>query len=204
MVSLHKVPYIIIRTVGVLLGVLFPFIVYFAISRKSDLMMAGVLVALGLFAFVFSGRRDSGVPGAVLCTLDFALAAVFLASGSFLAVKLYPLIVTGSFLSFFAMSLFPGRTPVIEKIASYTVKAEDRDDFFRNYCRKVTVAWCVFFVMNGLVSLATALFCSDETWTLYNGVISYVLIGMMFTAEYIIRIILRKRRKSGTDDTEKL
>lgn len=60
------------------------------------------------------------------------------------------------------------------------------------------------FVMNGLVSLATALFCSDETWTLYNGVISYVLIGMMFTAEYIIRIILRKRRKSGTDDTEKL
>lgn len=204
MVSLRKVPYIIIRTAGILLGVLFPFIVYFAISSKSELMMAGVLVALGLSALAVSGRRDSGVPGAVLCTLDFALAAVFLASGSFLAVKLYPLIVTGSFLSFFAMSLFPGRTPVIEKIASYTVKAEDRDDFFRNYCRKVTVAWCVFFVMNGLVSLATALFCSDETWTLYNGVISYVLIGMMFTAEYIIRIILRKRRKSGTDDTEKL
>jgi uncharacterized membrane protein len=71
------------------------------------------------------------------------------------------------------------------------------------YCRRVTAAWCIFFVVNGMISLATALWGSNEVWMLYNGVISYILIGTVFTVEYIIRIILR-RRNSRTNDTKEL
>ena len=197
-------PRIALRILCAVLGILFPFIAYWAVSSRSGIVMAAVLAVLGLSNLAFAGKKGTAGTGVLVGVADLVLAAVFLISGNFLAVKLYPLAVTGCFLSVFAMSLAPGRTPIIEKIASYTVKESDRDDFFRKYCRGVTVAWCLFFVVNGLVSLATAIWGSDETWTVYNGIISYFLIGMMFTVEYVIRIILRKRRKSGTDDTEKL
>ena len=32
-----------------------------------------------------------------------------------------------------------------------------------------------------------------QIWTLYNGVISYILMGLLFTLEYIARIYLRKK-----------
>ena len=55
------------------------------------------------------------------------------------------------------------------------------------YTRKVTQAWCVFFVVNGAIGLGTALFADLETWTLYNGLIAYLLIGLMAGIEFLIR-----------------
>mgnify|MGYP003988786837 FL=1 len=61
------------------------------------------------------------------------------------------------------------------------------------YTRKVTIVWCVFFVCNGCAALYTALFSSLETWTLYNGAISYALMGILFAGEYLIRRRLQHR-----------
>ena len=41
-----------------------------------------------------------------------------------------------------------------------------------------------FFIVNGLVALDSALFRSDAWWALYNGAVSYVLIAMLFAAEF--------------------
>ena len=61
-----------------------------------------------------------------------------------------------------------------------------------SYTRKVTIAWCVFFLLNGAIALYTALWASLEAWTLYNGFIAYLLIGLMFGVEWLIRRNVRQ------------
>jgi uncharacterized membrane protein len=55
------------------------------------------------------------------------------------------------------------------------------------YTRKVTQAWCLFFLINGSMSVMS-IFYSEEWWVLYNGFIAYILIGLMLAGEYFIRI----------------
>ena len=55
------------------------------------------------------------------------------------------------------------------------------------YCRKVTIAWCLFFVCNGGFSLFSVFWLSDAAWALYNGGISYILIGTFFAIELALR-----------------
>ena len=59
--------------------------------------------------------------------------------------------------------------------------------------RNVTWAWCGFFILNGAIASWTALYASLATWTLYNGAISYGLIAVMFTGEWLVRHQLRSR-----------
>ena len=60
------------------------------------------------------------------------------------------------------------------------------DDYAKLYARRVTIAWAIFMGINTIISLGTV-FMSDWVWTLYNGLVSYCLIGAMFIMEYVIR-----------------
>jgi uncharacterized membrane protein len=55
------------------------------------------------------------------------------------------------------------------------------------YTRRVTEAWCLFFVLNGGIAAYTAAFSSRETWAIYTGFVSYLLMGALFVAERIVR-----------------
>jgi len=59
------------------------------------------------------------------------------------------------------------------------------------YCRKVTIVWCLFFFANACISLGTVAYAviheDRAVWALYNGLISYVLMGLLFAVEYGIR-----------------
>ncbi|MDR2758572.1 MAG: AMP-binding protein [Spirochaetaceae bacterium] len=55
------------------------------------------------------------------------------------------------------------------------------------YCRKVTLVWCLFFIINGGIAAATVFFASDALWSLYNGGISYIFIGILFGGELMVR-----------------
>ncbi len=55
------------------------------------------------------------------------------------------------------------------------------------YTRRVTEAWCLFFVFNCAVAAYTALFASREVWALYNGFIVYILMGTLFVGERAVR-----------------
>lgn len=107
------------------------------------------------------------------------------------AVKLYPVFANFTVFLIFFTSLFAKET-VIQKIAR-TLEGH-LDDFTKIYTRKLTYCWCVFTFLNFLVSLWTV-FLPEKFWALYNGVISYTLIGTFFTVEYIVRVALRKKYK---------
>ena len=55
------------------------------------------------------------------------------------------------------------------------------------YTNYLTAAWIVFFAANALIAIATAVFFSREIWALYTGLISYLLIALMFGGEYVYR-----------------
>ncbi len=55
------------------------------------------------------------------------------------------------------------------------------------YCRTVTKVWCCFFVLNGATAAALAGFGPVSWWAVYNGMIAYILMGALFTVEYVAR-----------------
>ena len=55
------------------------------------------------------------------------------------------------------------------------------------YCRSVTLVWCAFFVVNGAAAALLAAFAPRGWWAGYTGVVSYVLVGALFAAEYVVR-----------------
>jgi uncharacterized membrane protein len=71
--------------------------------------------------------------------------------------------------------------------------------FFERYCRKAAIVWCVFFVFDGVVALATVLWASDVVWGIYNGGITYVLMGLIFIGEYFILKMIEKKSLAGTE-----
>lgn len=122
------------------------------------------------------------VLGTVCVVLLFHFSKIY-------ALKFYPVVVNSFIFCVFFSSVFCEET-IIQKIA----KKMDGEltDFSRNYTRKLTYVWCIFLFVNLSISFATV-FMSPKVWELYNACISYIVLGVMFGVEYIVRIILRAK-----------
>ena len=104
-------------------------------------------------------------------------------------LKFYPPICNFSIFMIFFISLFTKET-IIQKFAK--LAGDKLSEAAINYTRKITYVWCIFTFINFIFSVIT-IFLPDKIWILYNGCISYLLVGLLFTIEYIIRINLQKR-----------
>ena len=106
------------------------------------------------------------------------------------AAKLYPVAVNFVICTVFWSSLFTKET-IIQKFA----KALDGElnDFGLVYTKNLTYIWCVFLLINFLISVWT-IFLNEHIWAIYNGFISYILLGTLFIVEYTIRRILKKKK----------
>ncbi len=105
-------------------------------------------------------------------------------------LKFYPPICNSIIFIVFFSSLFTKET-VIQKIARMCKDKLEKPALI--YTRNLTYVWCVFTFVNLLISIWT-IFLPDKIWLLYNGCISYILVGLLFGIEYIVRIILRRRK----------
>ena len=166
--------------------VAYPLFVYLGFGRWDPMWMGLALAAL-LFLRA-AGARDAvwfaAGCGAVLLGVAAGLG------GSWMPLKLYPVMVSGVLLAVFAASLWRGPT-IVERIARLHEK--DLPPEAIAYTRKVTLAWCGFFVANGAVSAATALQGSEQAWVLWNGLLSYLCLGAFFGVEWLLRQRMRAR-----------
>ncbi|MGB8666210.1 MAG: hypothetical protein WCD24_15885, partial [Serratia inhibens] len=101
----------------------------------------------------------------------------------------YPVLVNVLLLLLFAYSLFAPPT-VVERLARITEPQLDAAGVA--YTRQVTQVWCGFFIVNGAIALATCLSGDIALWTLYNGGISYLLMGALMGIEWIVRKRVRR------------
>ena len=101
----------------------------------------------------------------------------------------YPVAVnTLLFILFF--SSLRARQSVVERLAR--LSEPDLSPAGVIYTRRVTQVWCLFFVCNGLLALYTCLKGDVALWALYNGGISYLLIGLLMGIEWIVRKRLQR------------
>ncbi|MCL2808789.1 MAG: AMP-binding protein [Treponema sp.] len=100
------------------------------------------------------------------------------------------------FLFFFGVTLFKP-TSIIYRFAilmDKTIPASPWNKRIAEYCRKVTIVWCGFFLLNGSFAAYTIFFGSDDLWTIYNGGIVFIFMGFLFAGEFIIRKRIQKKR----------
>lgn len=116
-------------------------------------------------------------------------------------LKLYSVSVSATMLFVFGSSLVfkPNIIFRFACLGDKTLKGSSFEQQVDNYCKKVTVVWCVFFVLNGSISVFTALHdfgndaLNDKIWSVYNGGISYVLMGLLFAVEFVVRKMVNNK-----------
>lgn len=170
----------------IVLMVMYPIAIYVGLSRFSartvGLMML-VLLGPGLVNRARKARREDLWAVLPLPLLTIALLSLSAILNDKRFVLALPVLINLVFLLTFGLSL--RSVPMVERFAR--MQDGDLSPEKVRYCRTVTVVWSVFFACNGTVCAALALFASLKAWTLYTGLIAYVLIGMLGGVEYTVR-----------------
>jgi len=176
------------RSLAVLLWCLiaaYPVIVLLGLRTLPLGTIAAILIAVALLRlwYLRSAGNNQAIPLAL--TLILLLVLVYtLLSGEPKSLKFYPVAVNTTLLLAFSYSLHTG-IPVIERLAR--LQDPNLPSAAVGYTRRVTWVWCGFFLLNGLAALYTSLYCSFEVWAWYNGGIAYILMGLLFAGEYLVR-----------------
>jgi len=170
-------------------GIGYPFLVYFGLRVVSPAVLTGGLVVL-LGARVLFDRGDDARRRLGSVFLIAAAGALILVALSPLAgLKSYPILVSLALAGLFGYSLWRP-PPVVERIAR--ISHPDLPAAALPYLRKVTLVWLAFFIANAALSAATAVSGNMELWMLYNGFVSYILMGTLFLAELVVRRRVRR------------
>jgi uncharacterized membrane protein len=145
-----------------LLALLLPLVV-----TRLRAWAAGKLQALGFLPLVTAALLSLG---AIVDTSEFLYAVP-------VGINLVLL------MSFAATLRWP--PPMIERFARLI--DPDLGEAEVRWCRLWTVIWSIFFLLNGAIAAVLAALRWIELWTLYNGLIAYLLIGTLVGIEWTMR-----------------
>ena len=170
-----------------ILTISYPFFIFFTLEYFQPRDIAIVLAVVFVLRFLSASKNRTKE----LRPIAFLIGAVGLvvAGAGFIlndeqALKYYPVVINVVMLIVFARSLLHPPT-VIELFAK--LQYPDLSAEGISYTYKVTISWCLFFLINGSISLMTVVYGTMSQWVLYNGLISYMVMGLMFSIEYLIR-----------------
>jgi uncharacterized membrane protein len=176
-----------------LIGILtlaYPFVVYFGIQRFSPRHLALFLLVVFAARLAFFSKQGEFLKALPLLLGGSIIALLVVIADNPIFLLYHPVFINLSALLVFATSLKWG-PPMIERFAR--IQEPDLPEVAIPYCHKVTWVWVAFFAINGTIALTTAILGDIKIWTLYNGLISYVLIGMLFAIEFMVRMRFKRR-----------
>ncbi|VUD68877.1 hypothetical protein TDB9533_04236 [Thalassocella blandensis] len=174
--------------------IVYPFLVFFGAKHWGAHFFQYALIFLAVFYFI--SARTGNALSWVWVGVCLVLCGWLLVSGDMLPAKLYPVAISIGLGTVFVWSLFYPPT-VIERIAR--LQDPDLPEAGVVYTRQVTKVWIAFFCVNAIASASTSLFFSNEIWLLYNGFISYLLMGLLFVGEWLVRQNVQKKMKDGSN-----
>ncbi|WP_261817669.1 COG4648 family protein [Vibrio gallicus] len=176
----------LLTALSALILLAYPLAVYFGIERYGLSLVGGVLIAALLLRLLYSSKsrlkelKQLALISASVGITLVALGVIFRQQG---LLTFYPVVVNLCMLMVFANSLRQQQT-IVERLAR--LQDPDLPQSGIDYTRAVTKVWCAFFIINASIALYTC-FLSMAIWTLYNGLISYILAGLLFAIEWIVR-----------------
>jgi len=174
--------------------VVFVGLVYFKTSPRL-LSLCVTVAILSNFLAATGNKNPSGrLPAGkiILAAALGVLVIVILATNSERVLKFYPVIMNVTLLGTFGATLFRPPSMILRFACLQDGKLGDNPAIVR-YCVRVTMVWCCFFVFNMGMAFYTALFASSLTWSLYNGLISYILMGILFLGEMVVRRFIQNK-----------
>ena len=188
----------------------FTLLVIFKVDTKI-LSLCIVALAAAFFLSATGSRKTGKNEKTALDWKPLLSSALFLAAGLFCFItgkefflKLYSVVINATLLAVFGSTLFfePNIIFRFATLADKSIKGSSYEKQVNAYCRKVTIVWCCFFILNGGAAVCTTfaekLFrvgpeTARKIWAVYNGGISYILMGTLFVVEYIIRKVVDRK-----------
>ncbi len=181
----------------------FTLLVVFKVDTKI-LSLCIIALAAAFFLSATGSKKTSDKKGALdwkplLSSVLFLAAGLFcFITGKEFFLKLYSVVINLTLLVVFGSTLFlkPNIIFRFATLADKKIIGSSYENQVKIYCRNVTIVWCCFFILNGtaavLTSFADKVFglspeMARKVWAVYNGGISYVLMGTLFVVEFIIR-----------------
>lgn len=190
MSSARSLPFVALITGALLLA--WPLLIGYALAHHRLQWLLPLMALLFFLRFCQSSRQAGPLR---VVTQIVAAAGVTLCVASYLLkthqlLLLYPVVVNVVMLAVFGGSLW-STMPIIERLAR--LQEPNLPLQAVRYTRRVTQVWSGFFIVNGSVALFTVAYGDMALWTLWNGMIAYLLMGTLMAGEWLIRRRLRKR-----------
>ncbi len=173
------------------LGVYLILLHFFISKNETDILTLLSVFSPLLLASVWVLFRSISVKvwplaGALLVLAGFYLSMEGNARVGLLAVNgAFHALLNLSALLLFGRTLMSGGEALITQIARH-ISGELPEEIVR-YTRRITIAWCWFFVMQVSVSIFLYLFSSVVTWSFFINVLDLPLVLLMFAGEYSYR-----------------
>lgn len=176
----------VLSIISVLFIVASPWVLYWTLSQQEVGVAAITLVAWVIVRTIpifLSAKREQRRAALQLpaIALFFALLGWISNNGTWLLVL--PSATQATFGITFLSSL--SGTPLIEHFARMV--KPDLSVPEQGHCRSWTRVWGIYLLVLAALGLVLARWASLGVWTVYVGVVSYALVGVLFGIEYIVR-----------------
>lgn len=181
----------------VALGISYPFAVYLLLGAVPIRSLFAVGLAAVAARAISMSRAEALAYAPLGAVLGSTLGAGFLLEDP-MYLLFVPVLTSAGLLALFGLSM-TRRISFVEKLA--LSREPNLPPEGRAYCRRLTIAWCGVFLLNGTVALWTVLRGSMELWALYNGFLSYILIGAFAGGEYLYRRSFKRRVSNDISGT---
>lgn len=169
-------------------GLAYPALVYYL--RDTVPSSAFIALALLLVALRIGFAKEGGSSfRPVLIAAAITLTGVAFLDAA-LATRTYPVLMSLSAASVFAVTLLQP-VSLIERIA--VARGNAWSEGLRTYCRKVTLVWTLWLILNATIAGVLAIASDDWAWALWTGFISYLISGALFAIEWLMRRPLLSR-----------
>lgn len=163
--------------------VVYPALVYFGLTygymHWLMPLIVGVFVARSLLCW-----RQQQKEMLVVAVIGLLLALSYALLKQQQLLLWYPVVMSSCMLLVFGLSVLRPPT-VIERVARW--RHPDLPAQATKYLTRVTLVWCLFFIVNGMVATYTIVAGPMKWWALYNGLLSYCLMALLLAGEWVFR-----------------
>ncbi|MDQ7100503.1 MULTISPECIES: hypothetical protein [unclassified Serratia (in: enterobacteria)] len=176
----------VLQVMMALILLAWPFLVWFGLLHDGlNWLLPSMVLMLSLRLRQL--LRKAGPMHRIMQSVAFAGIALCVACALLRAHQLllwWPVVVNLVMLFGFGGSL-RSDMPLVERLARLRDPQLPPEGV--RYTRRVTQVWCIFFVFNGSMAFLTALHGDMALWTMWNGMIAYLLIGALMAGEWLVR-----------------
>lgn len=192
-----------LRIAVVALALAYPLLAHLAArTGRADLTLAcaGILALLTLAPGLAARRKWALAAAPVAALVLWLLARV---DAALLPLFLPPVLINAFLAWAFGHTLVRGRVPLLERVVRLVHETEPEPRAIA-YAGRLTAVWTALFVVLTLVNTVLALVVAPSgvlltlgieppftvartTWSIWANLLNYVVVGLLFAGEYVLR-----------------